>query len=57
MTMLKPGSGRTRKHPDGRTEWIPPPHLDTGQPRTNTYHHPDQLLRPDDQDDDGQSVG
>jgi hypothetical protein len=48
--LLKPGAWRTRKHPDGRTEWIPPPHLDTGQPRTNTYHHPDQLLRTDDEE-------
>ena len=25
-------------------EWIPPPHLDTGQPRINHYHHPERLL-------------
>lgn len=31
---------RTRKLPDGRTEWIPPPHLDRGQ-RTNDYHNPE----------------
>ncbi|WP_438502196.1 hypothetical protein, partial [Mycobacterium arosiense] len=30
-------------------QWIPPPHLDRGQPRTNTFHHPEKLLR--DQDD------
>jgi len=30
----------TRKRADGTTEWIPPPHLDHGQPRTNSYHHP-----------------
>jgi uncharacterized protein DUF222 len=41
----------TRKRHDGITEWIPPPHLDYGQPRTNTYHHPEKLLQ-DDQDDD-----
>ena len=29
----------------GQTEWIPPPHLDRGQPRINTYHHPEKLLR------------
>ncbi len=29
----------TRKRADGRTEWIPPPHLDTGQSRVNDYHH------------------
>jgi hypothetical protein len=34
----------TRKRADGITEWIPPPHLDTGQKRTNDYHHPDRLL-------------
>jgi hypothetical protein len=42
----------TRKNRHGDTEWIPPPHLDHGQPRTNTYHHPEKLLR-DDDDDDG----
>ncbi|WP_431739709.1 hypothetical protein, partial [Mycobacterium mantenii] len=26
------------------TQWIPPPHLDRGQPRTNTFHHPEKLL-------------
>jgi hypothetical protein len=36
----------TRKNIDGITEWIPPPHLDTGQPRTNNYHHPERLLTP-----------
>ncbi|HME76333.1 MAG TPA: HNH endonuclease signature motif containing protein, partial [Mycobacterium sp.] len=30
----------TRKNQHGDTEWIPPPHLDHGQPRTNTFHHP-----------------
>ncbi len=42
----------TRKNQHGDTEWIPPPHLDHGQPRINTYHHPEKLLR-DDEDDDG----
>ena len=42
----------TRKNHHGDTEWIPPPHLDHGQPRTNTFHHPEKLLR-DDEDDDG----
>jgi Domain of unknown function (DUF222) len=40
----------TRKNPHGDTEWIPPPHLDHGQPRTNTYHHPEKLLREEDDD-------
>ena len=39
----------TRKNHNGDTEWIPPPHLDHGQPRTNTYHHPEKLLRDDDE--------
>jgi hypothetical protein len=39
----------TRKNARGDTEWIPPPHLDHGQPRTNTYHHPEKLLRDDDE--------
>jgi hypothetical protein len=39
---------RTRKLPNGRTEWIPPPHLDLGA-RTNDYHHPERLF---DEDDD-----
>ena len=42
----------TRTNTHGQTEWIPPPHLDRGQPRINTYHHPEKLLR-DDGDDDG----
>jgi hypothetical protein len=29
-------------------EWIPPSHLDYCQPRTNTFHHPEKLLAPDD---------
>jgi hypothetical protein len=49
--LVKPGSWITRKHSDGNTEWIPPPHLDHGQPRTNDFHHPEELLRAVDQDD------
>jgi hypothetical protein len=44
---------KTRKLFDGTTEWIPPPHLDTGQPRTNKYHHPERYLSR--QQDDGDS--
>ncbi|MGE2814638.1 HNH endonuclease signature motif containing protein [Mycobacterium heidelbergense] len=40
---------RTRKLPDGRTAWIPPPQLDRGA-RTNDYHHPERLF--DDDDDE-----
>jgi Domain of unknown function (DUF222) len=43
---------RTRKLPDGTTEWIPPPQCDHGQPRTNNYHHPEKLLPAEDDDDD-----
>ncbi|TVS85810.1 HNH endonuclease, partial [Mycobacterium helveticum] len=32
--------------------WIPPPHLQRGQPRTNTYWHPEKLLRRNDDDKD-----
>ena len=41
----------TRKRKDGRTEWIPPPQLDTGQARVNNYHHPQRYLIPDNDDD------
>ncbi|OBK48148.1 HNH endonuclease signature motif containing protein [Mycobacterium sp. 1081908.1] len=40
----------TRTNTRGETEWIPPPHLDRGQPRTNSFHHPERFLR--DTDDD-----
>jgi hypothetical protein len=39
-----------RKRKDGRTEWIPPPNLDTGQARINFYHHPQRYLVPEDRD-------
>jgi Domain of unknown function (DUF222) len=41
----------TRKNRNGDTEWIPPPHLDHGQRRTNTFHYPEKLLR-DGEDED-----
>lgn len=40
----------TRKNQRGQTEWIPPAHLDHGQPRVNTFHHPEKLLLDDDAD-------
>jgi hypothetical protein len=43
------GGWRTRKRKDGITEWIPPPHLDRGQPRTNAYFHAERYLSRDDQ--------
>jgi hypothetical protein len=39
--------GWTTVKKDGTTAWIPPPHLDRGQRRTNTYFHPENML-PDD---------
>ncbi len=44
------GGWTTRKLKTGDTQWIPPAHLDHGQPRVNTYHHPEKLLL--DSDDD-----
>jgi Domain of unknown function (DUF222) len=43
--MLKPGGWSTRKNARGGTEWIPPPRLDRGQPRTNGFHYPEKVLR------------
>ncbi|POY04439.1 hypothetical protein C3469_01790 [Mycobacterium kansasii] len=42
----------TRKNAKGDTEWIPPAHLDHGQPRVNTFHHPEKLFAPDDDEPD-----
>jgi hypothetical protein len=50
--LVKDGGWRTRKHKDGTTEWIPPPHLDQGQPRTNTYWHPQRMLQKETDDED-----
>ncbi|RWA21623.1 13E12 repeat family protein [Mycolicibacterium brumae] len=54
MTLTCPGNHRManpRPHQysahinqAGQVEWTPPPHLDTGAPRVNTYHHPERLL-------------
>jgi hypothetical protein len=41
---------QVRIRTNGTVEWIPPPELDTGQPRTNTYHHPDRMLKEPDAD-------
>ena len=35
---VKSGGWKTRKRPDGTTEWIPPPHLDHGQQRIAVVH-------------------
>ena len=42
--LVEHGGWSTRKRKDGRTEWIPPPHLDTGQSRVNNFHHPEKYL-------------
>ncbi|BAX93847.1 hypothetical protein MSG_03721 [Mycobacterium shigaense] len=49
--LLRPKGWTTRKHPNGKTQWIPPPHLDHGQPRTNTHHHPEQMLLEENDDE------
>jgi hypothetical protein len=41
--LVRPGGWSTRKNANGDTEWIPPPHLERGQPRTNMFHHPEKL--------------
>jgi hypothetical protein len=43
--LIKPGGWSTRKREDTLTEWIPPPSLDCGQARVNSFHHPERLLR------------
>jgi hypothetical protein len=48
--MVGPNSWRTRMNERHEVEWIPPPHLDTGQTRINTYHTPEKLLRPPNND-------
>jgi hypothetical protein len=50
--IVQPGSWQTRKRRDGLTEWIPPPHLDRGQSRVNQFHHPENLLREGEDDDE-----
>ena len=50
--LVEDGGWTTRKRKDGRTEWIPPPHLDTSQSRVNKYHHPERYLLPEDEEGD-----
>jgi hypothetical protein len=50
--LLRPGGWMTRKNAKGDTQWIPPPHLERGRPRTNTFHHPEKLLDGDGDDND-----
>jgi hypothetical protein len=50
--LITPGGWTTRKNRRGEIETIPPPHLDYGQPRTNTFQHPENLLRDSGNDDE-----
>src|ERR1700757_521995 len=50
--LVEKGGFAIRKDAHGDTEWIPPPHLDYGQPRINSFHHPEKLLAPDDDEPD-----
>jgi hypothetical protein len=50
--LVEQGGWTTRNRNDGRTEWIPPPNLDTGQTRVNNYHHPEKYLVDDEDDED-----
>ncbi len=44
--MVGRGGWSTRINADSDVEWIPPPHLDTGQARVNDYHRPERLHPP-----------
>jgi hypothetical protein len=43
---VRPHGWSTRLNDHHQVEWLPPPHLDTGQKRTNDYHHPEKLRLP-----------
>ncbi len=51
--LVGPGGWTTRKDTRGDTQWIPPPHLDRGQPRVNTFHHPEKIFADEDDEDQG----
>jgi hypothetical protein len=44
--MVGPNGWTTTINEHHDTEWHPPPQLDTGQHRTNHYHHPERLRPP-----------
>ena len=44
--LIKAGGWRTRKHRDGGTQWLPPPHLPVAN-GANTFHHPERMLSRD----------
>ena len=41
--MVGPDGWKTQMNDRHEVEWIPPESLDSGQPRVNTYHRPEQL--------------
>lgn len=43
---------KTRTNARGDVEWLPPAHLDHGQPRINRYHHPEKILASTEDDDE-----
>ena len=47
----------TTQRTAGRTEWIPPPALDTGQTRINNHHHPHRYLTEHHHDGDDEDDG
>ena len=53
----KGGGWTTTINIRGEVEWIPPPPLDTGQPRVNHYHRPELLLRPPGESDGNRERG
>lgn len=55
--LIEPGGWQTRKNARYQTEWIPPPHLDHGQPRVNHHHHPERLIRRGEDDRDAPHRG
>jgi hypothetical protein len=46
--MVGPAGWTTRINDRHEVEWIPPPHLDSGQARINDYHQPEKLHPPPD---------
>jgi hypothetical protein len=48
---VEDGGWTTDMNDRHEVEWTPPPDLDTGQARVNTYHRPEALLRPPDADE------
>ncbi|HEX7323711.1 MAG TPA: hypothetical protein VF299_12425, partial [Mycobacterium sp.] len=50
--LITTGGWKTRRARNGDTHTIPPAHLDHGQPRTNTFHHPEKLLCGQSNDED-----